>query len=183
MVVAGALALATASWAGEVYRWTDANGVLHIADVPPPHVHSVETQNLPVTKPRPTEQVAAATPVEGTPTAGTPVAGTPGTPGATPATKADKGPAHVVITERNEDSLGDTRHGVSGTVENKGGNAAHDVVVAVHVTSPAQGDDCMSDEIEVASTLEPGEKAEFSADLDHPCFRGPTQVDMRAQWQ
>ncbi|HSP96201.1 MAG TPA: hypothetical protein VL049_03000 [Candidatus Dormibacteraeota bacterium] len=68
-------------------------------------------------------------------------------------------------------------------MENKGGDTAHDVAIAVHVTSPAQGDECLDDEIEVAAALKPGEKAEFSADFDHPCFRGPTQVDLRAQWQ
>jgi hypothetical protein len=41
------LVAVSTGWAGEVYRWTDAQGVLHIADVPPPNGHKVETQNLP----------------------------------------------------------------------------------------------------------------------------------------
>jgi hypothetical protein len=171
-VVGAALVLASTGWAGEVYRWTDAQGVLHIADVPPPQQHGVQTQTLP--EPQARAATAAATPVEGTPVSGTPAAG---------AQAPKQGPAQVVITEKNEESLGDTRHGVSGTVENKGGETARDVAIAVHVISPAQGDDCLSEEIEVASALKPGEKAEFSADFDHPCFRGPTQVDLRAQWQ
>lgn len=172
MVVGVALALASAGWAGEVYRWTDAQGVLHIADVPPPQQHGVQTQTLPDPQARPAAAAAAAR-AEGAAGSSPPAAGT----------RTLKGPARVVITGRNEEPLGDTRHGVSGTVENTGGETARDVAIAVRVTSPAQGDDCLSEEIEVASALGPGEKAEFSADLDHPCFRGPTQVDLRAQWQ
>jgi hypothetical protein len=92
-------------------------------------------------------------------------------------------PAQVVIVARNTESLGGSQHGVSGTVENKGGEVAHAVAVAVHVTSPAQGEQCLDDEIDVISELKPGEKAEFSADFDHPCFRGETQVELRPQWQ
>jgi hypothetical protein len=172
VVVATALMLASTGWAGEVYRWTDAQGVLHIADVPPPQGHDVQKQAMPEAA-HPMVVVADATPASGT-------------AGSTPAAGADadkQGPARVVITERSEDSLGDTKHGVSGTVENKGGDVAHDVAIAVHVTSPAQGDECVDEEIAVAAALKPGEKAEFSADFDHPCFRGPTQVDLRAQWQ
>jgi hypothetical protein len=179
VVAAVALVAASTSRAGEVYRWTDAQGVLHIADVPPPSGHKVETQELPDAPPRvvaeapatPPATPAAATP--STPAAGTPVAGQ----------VEDKGPARVVITEKNEEPLGDSQHGISGKVENKGGATAHDVVITVRVVSPAQGDECVNEEIDVSpSTLAPGEKAEFSADFDSPCFRGPTQVDVRPQW-
>ena len=187
VVAAVALVAASTSWAGEVYRWTDAQGVLHIADVPPPNGHKVETQNLPDVAPRVVAEAPATPPA-------TPAAVTPSTPGAaTPSTSAagtpvagaeDKGPARVVITEKNEESLGDSQHGISGKVENKGGATAHDVVITVRVVSPAQGDECVNEEIDVSpSTLEPGEKAEFSADFESPCFRGPTQVDVHPQWQ
>jgi uncharacterized protein DUF4124 len=182
VAVGTALMLASTGWAGEVYRWTDAQGVLHIADLPPPQGRDVQKQAMPESPAHPMVAVADATPASGTPGAAagaTPPAGTPAAGGEA----GTQGPARVVITERNEDSLGDTKHAVSGTVENKGGDTAHDVAIAVHVTSPAQGDECLEEEIQVASALKPGEKAEFSADLDHPCFRGPTQVDLRAQWQ
>ena len=34
-----------------------------------------------------------------------------------------------MITEKNEESLGDSQHGISGKVENKGGATARDVVI------------------------------------------------------
>ncbi len=165
VVGAAALVVASAGWAAEVYRWTDAQGVLHIADVPPPKGHSVQTQTLPDPAPRVDAPAPAVAPDA-------------------PAAAADKGPAQVVITEKNEEPLGGSRHGVSGTVENKGGATARDVAIAVRVISPAQGDECLNEEIAVSpSMLKPGEKAEFTADFDNPCFRGPTQVDLRAQWE
>jgi len=115
VVAVVALVAASAGWAGEVYRWTDAQGVLHIADVPPPNGHKVQTQNLPDVPPRvvaeapatPPAPLGAVTPAPSgaatpsTPAAGTPVAGQ----------AEDKGPARVVITEKNEESLGDSQHG------------------------------------------------------------------------
>src|SRR5438132_227646 len=95
---------------------------------------------------------------------------------------ATRGRGKSALTNRGA-ALASSPHGVSGTVENTGGEAAHDVTVAVHVTSPAQGEHCLDDEIDVAAELKPGEKAEFSGDFDHPCFRGETSVDLRPQWQ
>jgi hypothetical protein len=158
--------------AGEIHRWVDENGVVHFADVPPPNVQTT-TRNMP-NRPTmaPTESGPAVTPAPGTP------GGTPGTPA------ASKGPARVAITEQNSESLGGSRHAISGTVANQGGEAARDVVVQVQVVSPAQGDDCLTDEIDVSpSTLKPGEKGEFDTELDHPCFRGETQISLRVQWE
>jgi hypothetical protein len=175
VAVVGMLALASVSDAGDVYRWTDDQGTLHISDIPPPAGYHVQTQSLPKHQPRPTPAAAAA--AAAAPTA----AGTPGaTPGGTPAAA---GPADVVITSQDNESLGGAVHAFSGTVENKGGTAARDVAIALHVVSPAQGDECLDEEITVAASLKPGDKADFSADFEHPCFRGPTQVDMRPQWQ
>lgn len=157
-----ALACPSFSSAGEVYRWTDANGVLHIADVPPPAGQAVQKQTMRDAPPRP----AAA----------------PAADGAPAAAEQATGPAEVVITEQESEGLGGSKHGVSGTVENKGMAAAHDVAIVVHVISPSQGDECLEEQIAVVSSLAPGEKAKFSADFDHPCFHGPTQVDLRAQW-
>lgn len=171
-VMAGVVALcaATAGGAGEIYRWTDEHGVVHFADVPPPNVRT-ETHQMPD---RPPPATVAATPPAGTPAA----AGTPG------ARAADKGPARVVITRHDDEPLGDARHGVSGTVENTGGETARDVAIAVHVVSPAQGDDCLREELDVSpSTLKPGEKGTFDAELDHPCFRGETNVTLEPRWE
>lgn len=158
--------------AGEIHRWVDENGVVHFADVPPPNVQTT-TRNMPN---RPT--AAATEPASGATPAPSAPGGTPGTPA------ASKGPAQVVIATQDSESLGGSRHAISGTVENRGGEAARDVVVHVQVISPAQGDDCLSDEIDVSpSTLKPGEKGEFDTELDHPCFRGETQVSLRVQWE
>jgi hypothetical protein len=165
-VVAVVVAVLTASvgWAGEIYRWVDEQGVVHFADVPPPNVRG-ETRNMPD---RPT--TAAPPPAIA--------------PGESPEAAAGARPAQVVITGQDEEPLGDTRHGVSGTVENKGGAVARDIVIALKVTSPGQGDECLTEEIDVRpSTLGPGEKGEFAVDLDHPCFRGPTQLSLSAQWE
>ena len=174
VVVVGIVALASLSDAGDVYRWTDEQGTLHISDLPPPAGYHVQTQSLPKHQPRPTpaSDAAAAAP------------NAAGTAGATPnGTPVAAGPADVVITKQDTEPLGGSQHAVSGTVENKGGTTARDVAVAVHVISSAQGDECLDEQITVVSALKPGEKAEFSADFDHPCFHGPTQVDLRAQWQ
>lgn len=165
-VLGAVLVWASVLRAGEVYRWTDAQGVLHISDLPPPSGAGVQKQTLPDAPPRASTAERA-----------------PAAEGAPAAAGQVQGPARVVITAQSSESLGGSRHGVSGTVENRGGATARDVAVAVHVVSPAQGDECLEEEIAVASALKPGEKAEFSADLDHPCFRGPTRIDLRAQWQ
>lgn len=173
VVVLGLLVLGgVTARAGEIHRWVDENGVVHFADVPPPNVQTT-TRNMPNRPPAAaTESATAATPAPGTP------GGTPGTPA------VSKGPAQVVITTQDSESLGGSRQAISGTVENQGGEAARDVVVHVQVISPAQGDDCLTDEIDVSpSSLKPGEKAEFDAELDHPCFRGETQVTLRVQWE
>jgi hypothetical protein len=171
VVVLAILVGAAAGWAGEVYRWTDENGVTHYADVPPPNVRT-ETQVLPDRPPPPAQAAPAA---EAAP------AGTASAPATTPGA-VSKGPARVVVTGQNEEPLGDTRHGISGTVQNEGGEVARDVFVTVQVSS--QGEDCLSEEVDVRpSTLKPGEKGEFALDLDHPCFRGPIQLSLRARWK
>jgi hypothetical protein len=167
-VVGAVLMLASIGSAGEVYRWTDANGVLHISDVPPAGQRA-QKQTLPDAPPL-VAPAAGAPPGDGAvPAEGTPAAG--------------QKPAQVVITGQDNESVGGSQHVVCGTVENKGGTPARDVVIVVHVVSPAQGDECLEEEIAVASSLAPGEKAEFSEEFDHPCFRGPTQVDLRPQWE
>lgn len=163
--------VASAGRAGEIYRWTDAHGVLHLSDVPPSTGEAVQKQTLPDQPPRLTTGTGAA-PADAAAAAG-------GTPAAGPKEK----PAQVVITEQHDESLGGSRHTFTGTVENKGGAPARDVAVVVHVVSPAQGDECLDEVVAVTSSLAPGEKAAFSADFDHPCFRGPTQIDLRPQWE
>lgn len=166
-VAVAVLSAAVSATGGEIHRWVDERGVVHFADVPPPNVRT-ETRTMADRPP-----VAAAEPAPALPPGSTPA----------PATASANRPAQVVVTGQQSEPLGDTRYAVHGTVENKGGAPARGVIVAVRVVSPAQGDHCLDDEIDVRpSTLAPGEKGEFTADLDHPCFRGPTQVSVRAEW-
>jgi hypothetical protein len=161
------LLIAAVAGAGTVYRWVDENGVVHFGDVPPPGKRAIE-QNLPAPPPRP-----AAAPAQ---------AAAAGAGAATPATAAT-GPARVVIVDRDEIPLGGSRHAVSGKVKNEGGQEARGVAVAIRVVEPIQGEECLTDEIVVSpSTLAAGEEGSFSADFDHPCFYGPTQSELRVEW-
>ncbi len=156
------LLVGAAVQAGTVYRWVDEHGVVHFGDVPPPGKRAVE-QNMP----------AAARP---------PAAA----PAAVPAAAADlasKGPARIVVADHEEVSLGGAQQAVRGTVKNEGGETARGVVVAIHVSEPIQGADCLTDEITVEpSSLAAGEKGTFSAEFDNPCFFGPTQAELRPDW-
>jgi hypothetical protein len=68
-------------------------------------------------------------------------------------------------------------------VKNEGGETARGVVVAIHVSEPIQGEECLTDEITVEpSSLAAGEKGTFSAEFDNPCFFGPTQAELRPDW-
>ncbi|MEO8601197.1 MAG: DUF4124 domain-containing protein [bacterium] len=162
-----ALGLATPALAGDVYRWVDANGVVHFADVPSAGARQVQTQSMPPPPTRPTGEAAAADAPAAE--AGTPV----------PAT----GPARVVVTRQNEESLGSGSHGYRGAVKNEGGTAAHDVAITIRVVEPQQGQECLNDEIAVEpSTLGPGETGVFSANFNNPCFAGTTQTAYEVVW-
>lgn len=161
LLIVGGTALA-----GTVYKWTDENGVVHFADVPPPKVHGVGTEQMP----EPPPPVAAETP--------------PPAAGETPAREQRSGPARVVIGKREESDLGEGAHSFSGTVKNEGGAEAKGVVVAIRVVEPTQGDECLRDEIEVEpSTLAPGASGKFDASFTNPCFKGPTETDLRVDWE
>jgi hypothetical protein len=163
VLAVAAVLLAAPVLAGDVYRWTDASGVVHFADVPPPNVRALQMQSMPAATPRP---AAAAAPAADS---------------AQP--EAAKGAARVVLTRQDEAGLGEARHGFSGAVKNEGGAPAHAVAVAIRVVEPNQGDECMTDEIAVEpSTLAPGESGRFSADFDNPCFRGATQTAFEVVW-
>lgn len=165
------LGVAGAVQAGTVYRWTDANGVVHFADVPPPSVWTYSTETLPAAARRQPPPAAVAS-------------ASGDTAAADPSADAKaSGPAQLVIIDREQASLGGWRQSFSGKVKNKGGAVARDVTVAIRVIEPTQGDECIDDKITIsASTLAPGESATFTADYDNPCFAGPTDTEIRVEW-
>lgn len=161
-----ALGTAAPLAAATIYRWTDARGVIHFADVPPHEGITSTAQRLPA---RPRRPAGTAADIEAAPAA--------------PAAAAAEGPARVVITDREEGSLGGALQTFSGKVKNEGGREARDVSIAVRVVEPTQGDECVADSIDVEpSTLAPGATGTFAGDFDSPCFLGPTQTELRAEW-
>jgi hypothetical protein len=165
-----ALLGAGAAGGADVYRWTDERGVVHFSDVPP-HGSQFTTQSLPDAPPPPVE---AATPAGDV----APAAAAPGAD-ATP-----QGPAHVVLTDKDAVPVGPSVQSFRGKVKNTGGVTAHDVSIAIVVTERVQGAECLREAIDVEpSTLEPGEVGSFAAEFDNPCFHGPTDADLRAEWR
>lgn len=166
LAVLGALAAAPAL-AQTVYRWTDERGVMHFADSPPPQLKNFQTQDMPRSAPTPVPEAAAEAP-----------------PAGGEAPKGGMGPARVVLAEHEEVGVGPSVQSFTGTVRNEGGAEALDVAIAVRVVEPTSGDECLVDEIEVdPPTLAPGAKGTFDADFEHPCFKGPTQAELRAIWR
>jgi hypothetical protein len=163
------VALITAAAEGQtLYRWTDERGVVHFADVPPPNGHNVIAEWLPAAPPaRPpaaANQVAGDQPADAD-------------------KKQPQRPPRVIITEHEEGDSGEAAQSFTGTVKNEGGAEARGVVIAIRVTEPNQGDECLVDEIEVTpSTLAPGDKGTYAADFNSPCFHGPTTAELNARW-
>jgi hypothetical protein len=203
-----ALVVAAQAFAGELYKWTDANGVVHYADVPPANARGVSTADLPPASrigfaptPQATAAAASANPATADAAntnpasadaasanaASAPPEGTPnGTPGATPGA-ADAGtgnsPARVVMTERDAQIIGEGRMEIRGKVKNEGGSPAESVAISVRVVEPTQGEECLNGEIAVEpGRLGPGESGEFIADFADPCLLGPTNTDLQAVW-
>lgn len=169
------LALATAliggaAWAATVYRWTDEHGVVHFADVPPPNVETYSRERLPDAPPAPTRPPAPAD------------SGAPAHAAKAPAAPVPKGPARVVIAAHEEVGVGDAVQSFTGKVRNEGGTDARNVSISVRVVEPSQGDECLREVIEVEpATLPPGATGTFEAEFDSPCFRWPTQADLRVR--
>jgi hypothetical protein len=156
-----------------LYRWTDERGVVHFADVPPPRGYTVTAESLPGTAPA--RPQAAAKQVAGD----QPVAGEP----ADADKKQPQRPPRVIITEHEEVDSGEAAQSFTGAVKNEGGSEARGVVIAIRVTEPTQGDECLVGEIEVTpSTLAPGDKGTYAADFNSPCFHGPTTAELNARW-
>ena len=171
-LVAAVLAVGGRSNAADVYRWTDERGVVHFSDVPPPQAGKFTTESLPDAPPRAAESEGNAAPVEGAAAA------------APAAEQTSVGPASVVLKAHDAVAVGPATQAFRGKVKNQGGSAARDVTIAIVVTEPIQGAECLRDVIDVEPpTLRPGEEGSFDAQFDNPCFHGPTNADLRAEWR
>lgn len=168
------LTLATAGSAGAqgtIYRWTDDRGVVHFSDTPPRNQRNVETKVMPPAPPRAPAPGAAEAAAEAAPADGTPAA-------------AAATPARVEIIAQQSDPTGESTQVIYGRVRNRGGQPARNVEVSVRVVSPAQGDECLTETLDVRpSTLEPDAEGEFEVSLTHPCFRGETRIELQVDWQ
>lgn len=171
VVVASCTALCTlTAGAAMVYRWVDEKGVVHFGDAPPAGSRDYTSKTLPDAPPAPEPMPAdAAAKAEALP----PASGTP-----------RQGAAHVVLLESRTIALGPARQAIRGKVKNDGGAEARDIVISVRVTEPIQGAECLRDVIDVEpSTLAPGAEGSFDAEFDNPCFHGPTNAALTAEWR
>ena len=172
--ILGMALAAVPAGAETVYRWTDARGVVHFSDVPPQGTHS-QAETLPD---------APAPIVQSPPEAAAVEAPAPPVAPASGEDTAASGPADVVLTDQRADPVGPATKSFHGKVKNKGGVEARDVFIALVVTDPVQGDECLRKEIDVTpSTLAPGAEGTFEAEFENPCFHGDTSNDLRAAWR
>ncbi len=168
LLLLSAALLAVGARAATVYQWTDANGTLHFGDAPPAHGAQVKAEDLP----------DAPTPAPAP--AGRPASDTAAAPDNAP----PGGPAHVALIDQKAEAVSGDVQSFRGKVKNEGGSEARDVNVAITVTEPTQGDQCVHDRIDVEpSTLAPGAEATFEARFQSPCFYGETQADLRVEWR
>lgn len=166
-----------------VYRWEDERGVVHFSDAPPRDAKNVESRKMRASKPaiRATGDPSGA--------ALEPEGDSKKDPQQTESKKkpatADSasGAARVEIKEKDVSPVGEATNEFSGEVENVGGSRANDVVVIIEVTETNQGAHCLREEVDVSpSSLDPGERGSFSVTLSNPCFHGPIDPDLRAEW-
>jgi len=166
------LLAASPSFADTVYRWVDERGTVHFSDAPPPQ-GAFESQTMPDAPPTAVPTAQSAAPASGDTTASPAAAEAP-----------PSGPARVAVTDQGADAVAPTVQVIRGRVKNEGGRTASDVHIAVVVTEPVQGAECLQDTIDVEpATLEPGEEGTFEAEYTNPCFHGPTDVLLKPQWR
>lgn len=161
--VAAWCAIATAQ---TVYKWTDAQGVVHFADTPPSEVGKVEERHLSPPRPaKPREEPPAAAPAANT---------------EAPTTQ---GSAQVIVASRRTPRTSVSAVHVTGEVKNVGAGNAERVAVTVSAVDSQQGMPCLSEEIAVRPpTLRPGESGTFDAEVDSPCLIGQSTVDIAPVW-
>jgi Domain of unknown function (DUF4124) len=154
-----------------VYRWTDAGGVVHFADTPPLGTQA-EERHLAVPS---TEQ---ATQPEPMPEASLEQ------PSAALSEVPPGSPARVLVLSRKTTRRGASALQVVGEVENFGGADATDLSVAVTANEPDKARPCLRQQFKVSpSTLHPGERGRFTADVDHPCLYGNPAIDVAPAWK
>jgi hypothetical protein len=166
--------LAAPAIAGTVYKWTDERGVVHFGDVPPAPATGIRSETMPAAPP------PVARPPQ--PTSDAPSDGAAAVPPGAGAEAVKE--ANVAVTDRQAEAIGPAAQSFRGKVKNQGGTEARDVFVAIVVTEPTQGDECLREEIDVEpSTLAPGAEGTFEAEFDNPCFHGPITADLSPEWR
>ena len=153
------------------YKWTDDQGIVHFADMPPPKGEHVEERQLSVPPPARAQEPEA------------PAETTAATDGETQGPIAGKGPARVIVISRQLPRTGPTSMHIIGEVKNLGGTDAQRVAVTISSVDSTAGTPCLSEEAAVTpSTLHSGEKGSFDVDVDSPCLSGQPQVDIAPVW-
>jgi hypothetical protein len=152
------------------YKWTDDQGIVHFADMPPPKGEHVEERHLPV--PPAVEAQEPQAPAEAAATDAEAQAPIPG-----------KGPARVVLVSRKLPRTGPSSMHITGEVKNVGGADAQRVAVTISSVDSTAGTPCLSEEAAVTpSTLRPDESGRFDVDVDSPCLSGQPQVVVAPVW-
>jgi hypothetical protein len=153
------------------YKWTDDQGVVHFADMPPPKGSHVEQKDLgPPPEAKPAEPEVSAEAGAATPgVAETPI----------PA----QGPARVILVSRQLPRTGASGVHVIGEVKNVGGAEAQRVGVTISSVDSTAGTPCLSEETTVTpSTLHPGESGRFDVDINSPCLFGNPPIKVEPVW-
>lgn len=151
------------------YKWTDDQGVVHFADMPPAQ-GAAEERHLP-----------GAPAVRSRAADATPAAAAAETPALVPG--AEAGPARVIVVSRQLPRTGPTSMHMLGEVKNVGGAEARRVAVTITAVDITAGTPCLDEEAAVTpSNLRPGESGNFDVDVDSPCLAGRANVDVTPVW-
>jgi len=151
-----------------IYKWIDADGVVHFGDAPPSGTRGASPVELPAEgRDRPPVKQHRKRAAE-----------------KKKSSSHGKKAARVRIREKSVMQIGPAAREISGKVKNSGGRPAEDVIVVVSVIDVDQNGPCMQEEIAVTpSTLGPGESGAFSSEIEHPCLYGNTEIKFRAEWR
>jgi hypothetical protein len=151
-----------------VYQWTDEKGTVHFSDQPPAgRSVRVEERHLPVAPPR---EAAGAEPAS--------------SPPASSVEAKEANETRVVLERQEAERSGASSFRVSGRVRNTGKSSAQAVRVLLSALDPVQGNPCFEQSVAVEpEVLNPGEAADFSLEIESPCFRGETTVQFDVRWE
>ncbi len=149
------------------YKWTDEQGIVHFADMPPAQGKAEERHlpAAPAVKSHEADTAPAAAAAE------------------TPLVVPEAGPARVIVVSRQLPRTGPTSMHMLGEVKNVGGAEARRVAVSITAADITAGTPCLNEEAAVTPpSLRPGESGHFDVDVDSPCLAGRANVDVTPVW-